>query len=146
MKVKDIQKKAYEISKSKGFWDNVEKKDVSVLPRELMLITSEVSECCELDRESEVFLEQGFNILKPLYEDKNGNLTQESKNIKILGSSGEYIQVELNKPISLGSEFADVIIRVAQLAEHLDIDLEFYIKEKMNYNSSRAIKHGGKKY
>jgi len=49
------------------------------------------------------------------------------------------------KPCGFPSELADVIIRVADLAGALGIDLETVITEKFAYNRSRSRMHGGKK-
>ena len=35
---------------------------------------------------------------------------------------------------------------IISLAEHMDIDLEWHVKQKMKYNDLRSYKHGGKKY
>jgi NTP pyrophosphatase (non-canonical NTP hydrolase) len=42
----------------------------------------------------------------------------------------------------LPSELADIIIRVADLAEALNIDLEAVVLRKMAYNATRPRKHG----
>lgn len=49
------------------------------------------------------------------------------------------------KPEGLGSELADVIIRVIDMATYLGIDLEKEIYRKHKYNKTRPYKHG-KKY
>ena len=48
------------------------------------------------------------------------------------------------KPVGLPSELADVIIRVADMAYQLDIDLGEAIIAKMKYNATREKMHGGK--
>nr|BFD64942.1 hypothetical protein BdHM001_36230 [Bdellovibrio sp. HM001] len=49
------------------------------------------------------------------------------------------------KPVGLPSELADIIIRTAQYATHLGIDLDEAVLLKMEYNKKRPHKHGGKK-
>lgn len=49
------------------------------------------------------------------------------------------------KPSGLASEFADIMIRIAHYAELLEIDLEYEIGRKLNYNKTRGYRHGGKK-
>lgn len=45
----------------------------------------------------------------------------------------------------VAEELADVVIRVMDLSEYLDIDLEKHVKEKHDKNKSRPYLHG-KKY
>ncbi len=40
------------------------------------------------------------------------------------------------------AELADIMIRIADLAGHLGIDLDFAIRQKMAYNKTRPIRHG----
>jgi NTP pyrophosphatase (non-canonical NTP hydrolase) len=48
------------------------------------------------------------------------------------------------KPEGIGSEFADIIIRVAHYAELLKINLDYEIDRKLTYNLTRGYRHGGK--
>lgn len=48
------------------------------------------------------------------------------------------------KPEGFAFELADVIIRIADMAEHFDIDLTEAILCKMTYNTTRDYRHGGK--
>jgi NTP pyrophosphatase (non-canonical NTP hydrolase) len=50
------------------------------------------------------------------------------------------------KPCGFGSELADVVIRVADLAVVLGIDLEREIGLKMAFNETRPHRHGGKAF
>lgn len=50
------------------------------------------------------------------------------------------------KPEGLPSELADVVIRVAQLCEAMGVDLEGAIGEKMRYNETRPLLHGGRRF
>ena len=45
------------------------------------------------------------------------------------------------KPIGFGSELADIMIRVADLAGKLDIPLGEITREKIEYNKKRPYKH-----
>lgn len=51
---------------------------------------------------------------------------------------------ETAEPVGIPIELADVIIRIADLCGHYGIDLEEALKQKMEYNKSRAYRHGGK--
>ena len=46
------------------------------------------------------------------------------------------------KPEGIGMELADVQIRLAELCETLEIDLETCIIEKQEFNKSREFMHG----
>jgi NTP pyrophosphatase (non-canonical NTP hydrolase) len=49
------------------------------------------------------------------------------------------------KPEGVGSEFADILVRLLDDCERWGIDLEYEFKRKMQYNDTRAYRHGGKK-
>jgi len=53
-------------------------------------------------------------------------------------------QRTLPKPEGVGSEAADVLIRLLDTCERHDIDLEFEYQRKMEYNRTRPYRHGGK--
>ncbi len=46
------------------------------------------------------------------------------------------------KPEGLPSELADIVIRVADMAGSMGIDLEHEIRIKSDYNETRPYKHG----
>ena len=48
------------------------------------------------------------------------------------------------KPEGIPSELADVVIRIMDMCEYYNIDLEKIILEKHEYNKTRPYKHGGK--
>ena len=48
------------------------------------------------------------------------------------------------KPEGIPSELADVIIRILDMCEYYEIDMENMLREKHEYNKSRPYKHGGK--
>jgi len=122
MTLKQMQKRAHDTAKAKGWWDgkrydgtepgngavNPELVDV---PTSLCLIHSEVSEALESYRKGEPnlwFAESG-------------------------------------KPEGIASEMADVIIRIGDLCGALDIDIESAVLAKMAHNETRSHRHGGKK-
>jgi len=51
---------------------------------------------------------------------------------------------EKGKPIGFGSELADIVIRVGDLAKRLGIDLGEEVTNKMVFNATRPHKHGRK--
>jgi len=52
--------------------------------------------------------------------------------------------VQLPKPEGVGSEFADVFIRLLDTCDVFGIDLEFEYRRKMEHNWTRPYRHGGK--
>ena len=51
---------------------------------------------------------------------------------------------EGQKPCGIPSELADVVIRILDFCESINIDLEKALLEKMEYNETRPYKHGNK--
>jgi NTP pyrophosphatase (non-canonical NTP hydrolase) len=49
------------------------------------------------------------------------------------------------KPEGVGSEFADILIRLLDMAKEHGIDLEAEYERKISHNRVRGWKHGGKK-
>ena len=49
------------------------------------------------------------------------------------------------KPEGVGSEAADVLVRLLDTCFRYDIDLEFEFERKLQYNATRGHRHGGKK-
>ena len=50
-----------------------------------------------------------------------------------------------DKPDGFAIELADIVIRVFDFAEQLDINLETMMGVKMAYNNTRPYRHGGKR-
>ena len=48
------------------------------------------------------------------------------------------------KPMGIASEFADILIRVCHYAALLDINLDYEVERKLDYNLTRGHRHGGK--
>lgn len=61
------------------------------------------------------------------------------------GDMAEAYHGHTGKPLGFPSELADIVIRVADLAGALGIDLEKAVVEKMAYNEKRPYRHGGKR-
>ena len=46
------------------------------------------------------------------------------------------------QPHGYGIELADALIRILDLAQHLELDMEDMIRIKMEYNKTRPYRHG----
>jgi NTP pyrophosphatase (non-canonical NTP hydrolase) len=51
---------------------------------------------------------------------------------------------EHNKPQGVGSEFADILIRIGHYSKLNGIDLEYEVSRKLEFNLTRGHRHGGK--
>ena len=122
MEIKELVKEAHQTAKEKGFWD--EKRNNSEL---LMLIVTELGEACEALRKNHrqtctKTVEYGEGV----YEEKDVPSLEEAT----------------WKKNTFEDEIADVFIRLGDLCAGLDIDIEWHIKKKMEYNRNRPYKHG----
>jgi len=104
------------LSREKGWW----KKDRNIASK-LMLIVSEIAEALEEFRR----LSADGNLSTVYYSQASDS--------------------SLPKPEGFGVELADAMIRIADLAGHLNINLESAILEKHKFNESREYLHGGKR-
>lgn len=57
---------------------------------------------------------------------------------------GHVWRTDEGKPCGIPSELADVVIRVLDLCENEGINLWKAIQEKMDFNDTRSMRHGGK--
>jgi NTP pyrophosphatase (non-canonical NTP hydrolase) len=117
--IKELIEKSHNCAIRKGWWEDEHRVPYTVgdkVMEKLALIHSEVSEALEDYREGRMTL---------TYEDIHLSPP--------------------NKPIGFPSELADILIRVADLAGALGIDLNKALLEKMAYNETRPYRHGGKK-
>lgn len=117
MRIKDLVILATKQAKDKGFHE-----DESVTFGDRIALThTELSEAMEEYRAARSVVQ--------LWEDPN------TGSIGTRPSGGA-------KPIGVPSELADVVIRVADICGFYGIDLEKAISEKLEYNATRAHKHG----
>jgi NTP pyrophosphatase (non-canonical NTP hydrolase) len=105
----------------------------------LMLIVTEVAEAAEVFRDAKQYpsLTQCYELYAA-----GSDILVTYKDDHISPLTGE--RSPLLKPEGFGSELADIVIRVFDLAEDLGIDIAAEIRRKMRYNESRAYRHGGK--
>lgn len=126
MNIQEISKEINANAHAKGFWD----KGVDI-PENLMLIVSEVAEAMEADRRNKF---AAYDVRKI------GNLSIHAKDEYFTPSFEEFVKDTFE------DELADAAIRIFDLAEEMNIDLSWHIKQKVRYNAGRPKMHGGKKY
>lgn len=121
MELKEISKEIYSVNVSKGFWEDKEHKNVG---ESLMLCVSELSEALEAHRKSHYC-----------------TLTDAERNAyKLEPINMERFEKEVKNTFE--DEIADTMIRLLDLSEGFGIDIEWHIRQKVNYNKSRPYKHG----
>jgi len=127
----EASRKSHKLTAQKGFWD---------IPREigtlLMLVTSELGEALEADREGKYARLADFEAALVMHEKKYGQrMTDESYMEIFKGFMKDTFE----------DEIADVMLRLLDLVGNMNIDIEKHIEYKHYYNSLRKNKHG-KKY
>jgi NTP pyrophosphatase (non-canonical NTP hydrolase) len=100
------------------------------LPERLMLIVTEAAEAMEELRNAHVDPQKTYTVADP----REG----ETK-------PAYFDYVEGTKPEGVGSEMADIVIRVLVDCKRAGIDIATEIKRKARYNATRAFRHGGKR-
>lgn len=60
------------------------------------------------------------------------------------GHTPKEVYVKDGKPEGFSIEIADAFIRLGDMCAYLDIDIEKYIMQKMEFNATRPNKHGRK--
>jgi NTP pyrophosphatase (non-canonical NTP hydrolase) len=128
MEVKQIMKEIHENNVIKGFWEDKETKNVGEV---LMLCVSELSEALEAHRKNK------FANIKSFEMEKRYQVHGDKLNFE------QSFQSHIKD--SFEDEIADTVIRLFDLSEGFGIDLEWHIRQKIDYNKTRPFKHN-KKY
>jgi NTP pyrophosphatase (non-canonical NTP hydrolase) len=85
--------------------------------------------------------ERRFGELIALMHSELSEALEEARN----GKSPQTIYFEGEKPRGIPIEFADLIIRLADVCGKLGIDMDEAIQLKVEYNKKRPYRHGGKR-
>lgn len=103
----------------------------------LMLIVSELAEAMEADRKGRY-----CNI-----PDANEREDTEFDERTFHCSNMDFKEIfEKNIKDRFEDEIADTIIRCLDLCARHNIDIDFHVRAKMEYNKTRGYHHGGKAY
>lgn len=100
---------------------------------DIALLHSEVSEAYEAYRNN---LTEDSTLTLCVRNKFNGDIKAHDESM--------YANMHLCKPEGVGSELADVLVRLLDTADRLDIDLEGEFMRKLQYNTTRGYRHGGK--
>lgn len=119
-----LAKELHDTAKSKG-WYKGERNKAELIA----LIHAELSEALEELRNGHLPKEIYFKTVT------------ESLEPQIMGGS-----MSGEKPEGFPIEIADVIIRILDMCAYLEVDIEEAIKIKMEYNKTRAYRHGNKEF
>ena len=111
MTIKELCKEIHKNAISKGFWETFN------MAEKLMLIVSEITEAMEADR-------------------KNKRMGSDIKNCHCF-EKGAYFKRWFLEDVkdTFEDELADTCIRIFDLAQKMDMDLENHIIAKMRYNN-----------
>jgi len=117
--LQELAQRVYEVNVANGWFEGDRR-----FGEDIALLHSEVSEMLEAYRQ------WGIEDATP---DVNQTLTMNPP-IKVLP-----------KPEGVGSEAADVLVRLLDTCLRYDIDLLAEFERKLTYNASRGFRHGGKR-
>lgn len=117
--LQELAQRVYEVNVANGWFEGDRR-----FGEDIALLHSEVSEMLEAYRQ------WGIEDATP---DVNQTLTMNPP-IKVIP-----------KPEGVGSEAADVLVRLLDTCLRYDIDLLAEFERKLTYNASRGFRHGGKK-
>lgn len=112
--IAELQERCNQTANDKGWWYEDDATPERTFGDMIALMHSELSECLE--------------------EFRNGHAVNEIY----------HALDDITKPEGIPVELADVIIRIVDFAEQYDIPLEAALILKMDYNDTRARRHGGK--
>ena len=119
--LKGMQARVRTVNEANGWFDS----DDRTFGDDMALLHSEVSEAFEAFR-----LWGVEDVTRKLCEPVN---------------DAHYDTNHICKPEGIGSELADVLVRLLDTCERYDIDLEAEFNRKLEYNATRGYRHGGKR-
>lgn len=117
--ISDLQEEIYEINVANGWYDSERSFGDCI-----SLLHTEVSEAYEAFR--------AWGI-----DDVTGGCTSEEHDVAETR--------HVCKPEGVGSEFADIFIRLLDTSRRHGIDLEAEVERKIAFNRTRGYRHGGKR-
>lgn len=126
--IRNMQAEVRAVNELNGWFDN----DRTVLEGHMLLVT-------EIAEASDAFREMGMTEAFAHDHDREGEGID-----WISGPEGEPCENCVPKPLGVGSEYADVLIRLLDQCDRDGIDLIREYERKLNHNRVRGYRHGGK--
>jgi hypothetical protein len=124
-----LANECHETARSKGFWERSTGNNIG---EKLMMVVSEIAEAHDEYR-------AGHAIGLIEYEHPAAALAADRRT-----RNPEDADRNPGKPVGFPIELADALIRILDLAAGLGIDIEEAIRIKMDFNTTRPHRHGGK--
>ena len=128
MEINKLAQEIHAVNVKNGFYDNPVEFGTS-----LMLVTSELAEALEADRKGKHPNLFDFN------QYIRSGFTREANTDTMASAFKRHVKDTVQ------DEIADAIIRLLDISEHMGFDMEFHIRQKLEYNKTREKMHG-KKY
>lgn len=143
----ELAAEIYGISKSKGFWPNTEGEGPERNPFEVLaLIHSELSEALEAMRDGKWAESTSWHSTHetsgPALRIDNNGIWTDGDYPRMVTDQDMRAWGYVPKPEGVGSELADVIIRVLDACGAWGINIEKAVRDKIQYNATREYKHG----
>lgn len=142
MEINEVCDAAHKTATEKGFWEDYDRimaliplgelhdsAKKAFLSQKIMLTVSELGESMEALRKNRSAKVKDYSLDMFGIDDNQETFT---------------VAFEKNIKDTFEDELADALIRIYDLAGKMDIDLDWHVKLKMRYNSTRPHKHGKK--
>jgi NTP pyrophosphatase (non-canonical NTP hydrolase) len=138
--ITELVDQSYKNSSQHGFWDD-ERTDETI-PSKLALIMSEAGEALESYRNpnSDNLVPIPVELVERLTQGPTDNASYHGARLEL----NDLLRAWQVKPKGFDIELADIMIRVADLAGALGIDLESAVQKKHAYNLGRPFRHNRK--
>jgi NTP pyrophosphatase (non-canonical NTP hydrolase) len=129
MKISELINDAHESAKEKGFHQGYEQLKISILNSD------------NIPQRKEDLL--NYVIMTEMNKDINLINTELAEASEFIRTKDLLTENEKdNWKESIEEELADTVIRIADFCGKFDIDLEYFIRAKMEYNKNRETMHG----
>lgn len=133
--LRELAEAAHSNAKNKGFWDNPKERGTR-----LMLITSELGEALDADREGRF---ANLDEFTKRLDELNDSIPLLDRDKKIDVQNENFVMLFKSRvKDSYGDELADALIRILDNALGDGVDIVKHVELKMRYNATREKMHG----